>query len=81
MCFQIAFTSYPVLLKNTGIKHHQIKLQRLQKVGIWAFGLLVHQINSLRGFQTETFQKNKVVTGKFFVISPFHTHHSICLGF
>ena len=30
----------------TGKKHPQIKLQRLQKVGIWAFGSLVHQINS-----------------------------------
>ena len=28
-------------------KHRQMKLQRFQKVGIWAFGLLVHQINSL----------------------------------
>ena len=30
-----------------GKKYHQIKLQHLQKVQIWAFGLLVHQINSL----------------------------------
>ena len=30
----------------TGKKHRQIKLQRLQKVQIWAFGLLVQQINS-----------------------------------
>ena len=30
-----------------GKKYHQIKLQRLQKVQIWAFGLLVHQNNSL----------------------------------
>ena len=28
-------------------KHRQIKLQRLQKVGIWAFGSLLYQINSL----------------------------------
>ena len=28
-------------------KHCQIKLQRLQKVQIWTFGSLVHQINSL----------------------------------
>ena len=26
----------------TGKKNHQIKLQRLEKVRIWAFGLLVH---------------------------------------
>ena len=30
-----------------GKKHHEIKLQHLQKVQIWAFGLLVQQINSL----------------------------------
>ena len=28
-------------------KHRQMKLQCLQKVGIWAFGSLVYQINSL----------------------------------
>ena len=28
-------------------KHSQIKLQRLQKVQIYTFGYLVHQINSL----------------------------------
>ena len=28
----------------TGKKHHQMKLQRLQKVQIWAFGLLVQQL-------------------------------------
>ena len=31
----------------TGKKERQITLQRLQKVGIWTFGWLVHQINSL----------------------------------
>ena len=31
----------------TGKKHRQIKLQRLQKLQIWIFGLLVQQINSL----------------------------------
>ena len=31
----------------TGKNHHQIKLQHSQKVGIWAFGPLVHQFNSL----------------------------------
>ena len=30
----------------TGKKHPKIKLQRLQKIQIWTFGLLVHQINS-----------------------------------
>ena len=33
------------LLILTGKKHRQIKLQRLQKVGISTFGLLVHQIS------------------------------------
>ena len=27
-------------------KHPKIKLQRLQKIRIWTFGSLVHQINS-----------------------------------
>ena len=31
----------------TGKKHRQIKLQRLEKVRIWAFGLLVHKVNYL----------------------------------
>ena len=60
----------------TGKKHRQIKLQRLQKVQIWASGLLVHQINSLE--QVLKLQKNKLVTGKtpFFVIGPFCTPQS-----
>ena len=32
----------------TGKKHRQIKLRRLQKVRIWTFGSLIHQINSLK---------------------------------
>ena len=28
-----------------GKKHCQMKLQRLEKVRVWAFGLLVHQIS------------------------------------
>ena len=68
----------------TGKKYRQIKLQRLQKVRIWAFGSLVHQINSLQEVLKlkQNFQKNKVVTGKtpFFVIGPFCSHHSICLN-
>ena len=68
----------------TGENHRQIKLQRLQKVQIWAFELLVQQINSLEEVLKlkQNFQKNKVVTGKtpFFVIGPFCSHHSICLN-
>ena len=68
----------------TGKKHRQIKLQRLQKLRIWAFESLVHQINSLWEVLKlkQNFQKNKVVNGKtpFFVIGPFCTHHSICLN-
>ena len=30
-----------------GKKHRQIKLQRLQKLGILAFGSLLYQVNSL----------------------------------
>ena len=29
-----------------GKKHPKIKLQRLRKIRMWTFGLLVHQINS-----------------------------------
>ena len=64
-------------------KHRQIKLQRLEKVGIWASGLLVHQINSHKRFLNwNKIFKKKVGTGKapFFVIRPFCTHHFICLN-
>ena len=58
--------------------------QHLQKVGIWAFESLVHQINSLEGVLKlkQNFQKNKLVTGKtsFFVIGLFCVHHSNCLN-
>ena len=65
-----------------GKKHRQIKLQRLQKVWMWRFGSLVHQINSLEGplKLTQHFQYNEVVTDKtpFSVIGPFYGHHSNC---
>ena len=61
-----------------------MKLQRLQKVQIWAFRLLVQQINSLQGVLKlkQNIQKNKLVAGKtpFFVIGPFCSHHFICLN-
>ena len=60
-----------------------MKLQRLQKVQIWAFRLLVQQINSLQGVLKlkQNIQKNKLVAGKtpFFVIGPFCSQHCICL--
>ena len=60
----------------TGKNHSQIKLQGLQKVPIWAFGSLVHQINPLQEVLTlkQNFEKNKAVTGKtpFFVICINH---------
>ena len=31
---------------RTGKKHPKIKLQHLQKIRIWTFGSLLHQINS-----------------------------------
>ena len=54
----------------TGKKQRQIKLQHLQKVGIWISGSLVHQINSLKEVfkLKQNFQKNKVVTVK----TPFY---------
>ena len=51
------------------------KLQRLQKVRIWAFGSLLHQIRSLQEVLElkQNFQKKKVITGKtpFFAKDPF----------
>ena len=35
-----------ILTILTRKKHPKIKLQRLQKIRIWTFGSLVHQINS-----------------------------------
>ena len=79
-------------VNNKGIKDthkekdHQIKLQRLQKIGKLAFGSLVQQINFLKEVLklTQNLQKKekKVVTGKtpFYVIGPFCIHHSICLN-
>ena len=67
----------------TGKKHPEIKLQRLRKIRIWTFGLLVHKINSIKEVLKlkKIFQQNKVVTGKtpLFVIGPFCSRHSICL--
>ena len=62
-----------------------MKLQHLQKVEIWAFGLLVQQINSLWEILKlkRNFQKIKVLTtGKspFFLIGPFCSVHFICLN-
>ena len=68
----------------TGKNHRAIKLQRLRKVRIWAFGSLVHQIKSWQDVfkLTQNLQKNKAVTGRtpFFLISPFCSHHFICLN-
>ena len=70
-------------------KLRQIKLQRVQKVGLWVFGSLVHQILYMNKKSVQevlklkqSFQKNKVVADKtlFFVIGPYCTHHSICLN-
>ena len=77
-----------IIIRNlrilTGKKYCQIEFQRLQKVWIWSFGLLAHQINSLGEVLKlkQNFQKNTVVPGKtlFFVIGPFCTHHSIYLN-
>ena len=68
----------------TGKKQRQIKLQRLQKVGIRAFEPFIHQMNSLEEILKlkQNFQKNKVVTSKtpFFVTGPSCGHHSNCLN-
>ena len=55
------FDSVSFLLKIlTGKKHPKIKLQRLQKIRILTFGLLVHQINSFQEVLKleQIFQKN-----------------------
>ena len=68
----------------TGKKHPKIKFQRLQKIRIWTFGSLVHQINSFQEILKlkQIFQKNKAVTGKtpLFVIGQFCSCHTICLN-
>ena len=51
----VFYTSGELVLREVGPifrilkreKHPEIKLQRLQKVPIWTFGSLVHQINSI----------------------------------
>ena len=60
-------------------KHRQIKLQRLEKVWIWAVGTLNQLF--IRAITETKLSKNKVVTSKtpFSVISPFCNYHSICL--
>ena len=59
------------------------KTLTLQKVWIWTFGWLGHQINSLYEILKlkQNVRKNKVVTGEtsFFVIGLFCTSHSIYL--
>ena len=61
----------------TGKKHLEIKVQRLQKVRIWAFGSLVHQINSSQEVLKlkQNVQKYKVVNGKtpFFAIVSLYS--------
>ena len=75
---------WKILRILTGKKHPKIKPQRLQKIRILTFGLLVHQINSFYEVLKleQIFQKTKVVTGKtpLFVIGPFFSRHSICLN-
>ena len=77
-------TVFYAVVKDTEKKHLQMKLQRLRKVWICTFGLLIHLINSFEESVTlkQNFQKNKVATGKTpaFVIGPFCTSHFICLS-
>ena len=63
-----------------GKKHCQIKLQRIQKLWIWSFGSLVHQINSFYEVlkRKQNFRKNKVVTGK---TSFFEVHFVLTILF
>ena len=65
-------------------KHPKIKLQCLQKIQIWTFGSLVHQVKSFQEVlkPKQIFQKNKSVIGKtpLFLIGQFYSRHSICLN-
>ena len=77
--YQFTNSVLVVPTKFTRKKHPQIKLQRFQKVWIWTFGWLVHQVNSLYKVlkMKQSFWKSKIVTGKmtFFVsilYSPFY---------
>ena len=66
----------------TGKKRPKIKVQRLGKVRILAFGSLLHQFNSFQEvLKLEIFQKIEVVTGKtpHFMIGTFYSRHSYCL--
>ena len=57
---EICSTQVNPLRILTRKKHPKIKLQRLQKIQILAFGSLVHQINSFQEFLKleQIFQKN-----------------------
>ena len=80
-CFQSLFKCTLRILK--GKKHPKIECWRLQKIQIWTFVSLVHQINTQEVLTLkEIFQKIKAVTGKtlIFMIGPFCSHHSICLN-
>ena len=82
---EIYFHFHCHMLKDTHReKHPKIKLQRFQKIRIWTFVSLVHQINSFEEVLKlkQIFQKDKVVTGKTprFMIGPFCSRHSICLN-
>ena len=62
----ICWKSYLHLRILTEKKHPKVKLQRLQKVEIWTFGSLVHQINSCKRFfnWNKIFKNNRVTRGK-----------------
>ena len=68
----------------TGKKHPKIKLHCLQKIRIWTFESLVHQINSFQEVPKlkQIFQKSKTVTGKtpLFLFGQFCSRHSLCLN-
>ena len=70
--------------QRQGKKYRQIKLQRLQTVGIWTFRSLVHQINSLsevlklkQNFQIVTSSDWQTLLHYLLAIGQFCTHHFI----
>ena len=66
---------------HTGKKHRQIKLQRLQKVRFWTFGLLVHQIDSLQEVLKlkQNFRKNEAVENELVQLRSLRYVHFVVI--
>ena len=84
-CFTVSFVKFlrtPFYTEHLLWQHHQIKLQLLEKVQRWAFGLLVHYINYLQevlklkqNFQKISYFQVVTVKTPLSVIGPFCSYH------